>query len=144
MESLMEHEDIQRYIYSFGYPEHRLYMKAICQQINTPSQCIYELQIELQMECEDVSHIQYLHTKYTSCKLAELFRITKRCNCCTRHSYYKPNLCPVEINAKTNPNPHYSIDSNTCVCDCRSLSRDLYYAYWYKIGPPLHERYSYH
>ena len=27
-------EDIIRHIYSFGYPEHRIYMKQLCKQLN--------------------------------------------------------------------------------------------------------------
>lgn len=131
MESLMEHEDIKRYIYSFGYPEHRIYMKAICQQINTPYDFISQLYREWDGYVA-LSMTQYLHTRYSSCELHHLYLITKRCNCCTRHSYYKPNLSAIQQNTKTNPNPHYSIIySTTCSCHCRSLSRQIYNAYWY-------------
>lgn len=130
MESFMEHEDIKRHIYSFGYPKHRIYMKEICKRINTPYDFIYQLNREWD-GYDALSMTQYLHTRYSYIELKQLYLITKRCNCCTRHSYYKPNLCAIQLNAKTNPNPHYSIYSTTCVCHCRSLSRHIYYAYWY-------------
>ena len=137
MDQLFENKDIMRLIYSFGYPQHRIYMKQLCYQMDTvltgynitpknwPKDCI-----------GGESLCSFLARTKSRDELIDMYHIYKNCHCCTRHCYYKPNLYELNENIKINPNPHYAIPPNGmskkkfygCKCGCRSYIREVYSA----------------
>jgi hypothetical protein len=120
-------EDIVRHIYSFGYPEHRLYMKQLCKEINSVlSGNIYpvgwpENRIGGEALCT------FLQREKTYEELIDLYETYKNCKCCTRHCCYKPKLATMDYNCKLNPNPYYTRKYYKCNCQCRALMRHVYF-----------------
>lgn len=122
-------EDIIRHIYSFGYPEHRIYMKQLCKQLNRVlSGDIHptgwpENRIGGEALCT------FLQREKTYEELIDLYYTYKNCKCCTRHSCYKPNLAEMDYNHKLNPNPYYTKKRKyyNCQCQCRVLVRHVYF-----------------
>ena len=133
--------DLQRHIYSFGYPELRTHMKNICKQINTD-----ESLIDLNNWVNDInlkrlngggliSLDKYIRKNCSKHDIIAMYDICKRCHCCTRHACYKPKLFQKQKNSKLQPNPYYIKENiflnDACPCICRHISRFLYRAYWY-------------
>lgn len=128
-------DDILRDVYSFGYPNHRVYMKDICTLIGTNHETIHkdlsylwELNGELEWH-GGTSMDKFIKTQFTQTDILHMFHYYKKCRCCTRHSYYKPDIKCRQLNPKPAHNPHYTRD-NTCSCPCRHMSRHLYCAYF--------------
>lgn len=127
-------DDILRDVYSFGYPNHRVYMKDICAMIETNHDTIHnnlsyawERNGELDLS-GGASMSEFIRRHFNRHEILYMFRRYKNCRCCTRHSYYKPDIKCRQHNPKPTHNPHYTYDS-TCSCPCRHMSRHLYSAY---------------
>jgi hypothetical protein len=130
LKHIFKNDDIIRYIYSFGYPEHRKHIKNIMFQIKTD---IYYLSRVILSDWSEtyiglpLQH--YFDLCYKKDEIKTFYLKYKTCRCCTRHSYYKPDLINHNYNEKQNP--CYYDDSKTCECecDCRHMSRILYKSY---------------
>jgi len=121
---IFENEDIMRHIYSFGYPEHRIYMKQLCKEINTDLPDLSNWK-QNRINLEIMS--TYLKRTYKRVELIELNHKYNKCRCCTRHSYNKPNLLNRELNLRLRQKPYYE---NICKCNCRHITRHIFKAYW--------------
>lgn len=119
-------EDIIRYIFSFGYPQHRTYMKELCKDINTH---LKEIKGWRKNRVNHESLCEYIYRTHNEREIIEVYKNYKSCCCCTRHSFYKPNLFRKEENHKVYPNIHYSVN-NVCVCNCRHITRQIYNSFW--------------
>jgi hypothetical protein len=135
MEQVMNNVDLIRLIYSFGYPKHRQYMKCIVNQFA----CEEDVR-RFNMECIMDDWVLYFESQYypsaidmflsdlfNSQQQKALLRQMIKCKCCTRHSHNKPILLndriiyyPTTIKHKRDP---------YCNCNCRSLSRSLWFCY---------------
>lgn len=126
----MENEDLKRYIYSFGYPSHRVFMRQICNELNTTLTEPTEILGWPEESNDGESLCCFVNRTYTKQQIVELFNAYRWCYCCTRHSYYKPTLFSAEKNDKLDPNPHYTYQEE-CQCNCRNTCRHLYVGYWH-------------
>lgn len=128
-------DDILRDVYSFGYPNHRVYMKEICQEIELNHETIhkylsYAWEQNGELELYDGNSMSdYIKRQFHRHEIMHMFRYYKKCRCCTRHSHYKPDITRQQRNPKPDHNPHYTHDT-TCLCSCRHMSRHLYSAYF--------------
>lgn len=125
-------DDIIRDIYSFGYPNHRVYMKDICKRIESNHDTLdkYLSDSWYQNSLHDNHNTPmdiFIKTQFTQTEMVNMFNYYKKCRCCTRHSYYKPDIKRQHFNPKPEYNPHYTNDT-TCLCTCRHMSRHLYSA----------------
>lgn len=135
MEQLFENKDIMRLIYSFGYPEHRIYMKKLCYKLDTVLSNLYITHWPKKRICNEPLST-FLARERTRYELIFMYKAYKKCQCCTRHCYYKPNLTTKNENTKLNPNPYYSNVPNGmsktkfygCKCLCRLYIRHVYTA----------------
>jgi hypothetical protein len=120
-------EDIMRHIYSFGYPEHRVYMKQLSKDIHINGNINPIGWPENRLKGEALC--VFLRRK-TYEELIDLYKTYKQCRCCTRHCYYKPNLVTMNENVKLEPNPYYSYENlnELCPCKCRHNLRLVYRA----------------
>lgn len=126
MEKLFENNDIMRLIYSFGYSEHRHYMKEMSKSI----------------VCEDYDPIGWPEKRVNNeslctflkrkswIELIDLYNRYNKCHCCTRHSYFKPKLFEMRLNPKIIPNPYYTTYDKSTECACRHRSRLVFIVYW--------------
>ena len=122
-------DDIIRYIYSFGYPQHRNYMNQLCKVINTNLKEIKGWQTN---RVDHESLCVYIYRTHHKKEIIELYKNYKSCRCCTRHSFYKPNLFRKEENHKVYPNIHYS-NTHECLCNCRHITRQIYNSFWMEL-----------
>ena len=130
LKEMFDNEDIIRYIYSFGYPEYRSHMDNICFQINTTHQHItYQLFGEWNDSMTSESLGVYCRENYERPKILELYKKYMKCYCCTRHSYYKPDILKKKYNKKKEI-CYYQSDETGCECECRHMTRHLYTSYW--------------
>ena len=120
-------EDIIRYIYSFGYPQHRTYMNQISKDINIK---LKEIKGWPKNRVNHESLCEYVYRTHNETEIIELYRNYKSCHCCTRHSFYKPKLFSKEENHKVYPNIHYS-HNYECRCNCRHITRQIYNSFWF-------------
>lgn len=137
MEKLFENKDIMRHIYSFGYPEHRNYMKRLSYEMDTN---LTGFNITPKDWPKDRRHgeslCSFLAREKSRSELIDMYHMYKNCHCCSRHCYYKPNLYELNENPKLIPNPHYETTPTgmcklkfyTCKCNCRSYIRHVYTA----------------
>lgn len=118
-------EDIIRHIYSFGYPEHRMYMKQLCKDIHINGNIN---PIGWPQNRRNGEALCVFLRRKTYEELIDLYKTYKQCQCCTRHCYYKPNL--VNEHVKLEPNPYYSYVNlnDVCNCKCRHNLRIVYNA----------------
>jgi len=129
MDKLFQNEDIMRYIFSFGYPQHRNYMNQVCKDINTNLKCIKDWP---KNRVNHESLCDFIYRTHNDKEIIELYNIYKRCHCCTRHSSYKPNIISKQENNKTYPNHHYNDNQkHECLCNCRHITRQIYASFWY-------------
>lgn len=127
-------DDIIRDIYSFGYPNHRVYMKSVCEMIESNHDPLDKYLSDAwykngQHDHHDTPMSTFIKTQFTQTDILYMFHYYKKCRCCTRHSYYKPDIKYQQQNPKPDYNPHYTHD-DTCSCSCRHMSRHLYSAYF--------------
>lgn len=124
-------DDIIRDIYSFGYPNHRKYMKDICRMIESNHTSIHKhLHDSWYRNNTAIPITEFINAEFTQTEIVVMFQYYKKCKCCTRHSYYKPNIKSQHFNPKPAYNPHYNTHNITCYCPCRNMSRHLYLAYF--------------
>lgn len=72
----------------------------------------------------------FIRNNYSNQNIKIYFNRCVRCNCCKRHSRYKPNLELLRFNDKPEINdPDELIYNCDCGCPCRHISRALYVAY---------------
>lgn len=128
--ALMKNDDLKRYIYSFGYCGHRVFMRQICNELNTTLTEPTEILGWPQESLDGESLCCFVNRTYTKEQIIELFNLYRYCYCCTRHSYYKPTLFSAKKNDKPDPNPHYTYQEE-CSCNCRNTCRHLYVGYWH-------------
>jgi hypothetical protein len=137
MEQIMENEDIKRVIYSFGYPEHRFYMKDLSTRLNTNLEPIKEISDAWEYDQGEIGNSMsyYIQCRFTKDQMIQMYHKTRRCYCCTRHAHYKPDLLRRELNSNNSPNdqPEYSYNEE-CYCNCRHMCRHVYRAYTNKFG----------
>ena len=134
MDQVMNNIYLLRIIYSFGYPEHRLYMKRIVDDFKDEQNTR-----EFNMECimDDWAlyyQSQYYHSGFDML-LSDLFNRQQqkvllfqmiKCKCCTRHSHNKPILLNDRIIYYPTSIKH---TKDECYCHCRHLSRNLWHCY---------------
>ena len=134
-------DDIIRHIYSFGYAEHRIYMKEMSKSIHVCGD--YDPIGWPQNRVNGELLNTFLIRTHTRNELIDLFNKYNRCKCCTRHACFKPNLFNMELNPRLKPNPYYRYNVKEdfifyptkyhfCLCKCRHNSRHVYVAYWLK------------
>ena len=125
-------DDIIRDIYSFGYPNHRVYMRNTCDSISSTHHPIQEvIQDAWDEEGGGECMSEIIKSQFIPTDILYMFHYYKKCRCCTRHSYYKPDIKCQQFNPKPNYNPHYNRDyTDECACVCRHMSRHLYSAYY--------------
>jgi len=124
-------DDIIRDIYSFGYPTHRVYMRDICTSIGS-NHHIIDNRINAYWNenyQEGGSMTLFIKKHFTKRDILYIFHYYKKCRCCTRHSYYKPDIRHQQFNPKPEQTPYY-IHDDTCSCTCRHMSRHLFNAYF--------------
>lgn len=132
-------DDIIRHIFSFGYPEHRTYMKQLSKEINVCGDYDpigwSENRVNGELLCN------FLRRTHTRNEIIHLFNTYKKCKCCTRHACFKPDLFNMKLNPRLNPNPYYRYKDehifyptkyHFCLCKCRHNIRHVYVAYWLK------------
>ena len=83
-------DDIIRHIYSFGYAEHRIYMKEMSKSIQVCGD--YDPMGWPQNQVNDELLSTFLIRTHTRNEIINLFNTYKRCKCCTRHACFKPGL----------------------------------------------------
>ena len=128
MEQLFENKDIMRLIYSFGYAEHRHYMKEMSKSIRVCGN--YDPIGWPENRVNDEALPTFLKRKSRT-ELIDLYNRYNKCRCCTRHSYFKPKLFEMRLNPKITPNPYYKTDETTeCACVCRHRARLVFIVYW--------------
>jgi len=122
-------EDVVRHIMSYGYKEHKEYMKEICVKLDRST--ILNKNFEI-IENE----FQNTHSDFTQLLmdvdkniLVKLFKQCTRCNCCTRHCHKRPKYLKGTISKDILT---YTENYNDgCICKCRQLSRFICEAYPY-------------
>lgn len=138
MEQIMENEDIKRVIYSFGYPEHRCYMKEISTRLNTNLEsikAIIDACEDEQDDQDDNSMSYYIKCRFKKDQMIQMYHQTRRCYCCTRHANYKPDLFRGDLNSNKSPNdPQEHSYNEECYCYCRHMCRYVYRVYKNKFG----------
>lgn len=135
MEQIMENEDIKRLIYSFGYSEHRCYMKEISTRLNTNLESIKAIIDACDYDQDDNSMSYYIKCRFKKDQMIQMYNQTRRCYCCTRHSNYKPDLLRGDLNSNNSPNDQQEHSYNEeCSCYCRHMCRYVYRVYKNKFG----------
>tara|TARA_B110000114_G_C15037965_1_gene375782 strand:+ start:683 stop:1159 length:477 start_codon:yes stop_codon:yes gene_type:complete len=143
MDKVVNNLDLIRYIYSFGYPEHRFYMKMIIFHIkNKKNKMIHNIDCILRDWEFYESSLYYgaiydlfLHKLLNKQTQFKLIKQLGKCCCCNRHCQNKPKVVDNEI-VYHYDNKHYDIDKE-CNCNCRILSRDLYHIHSFQH--PFHD-----
>ena len=122
-------EDIQRHIFSFGYVEHRKYMKHLCEKLERGKVLQHNIDILVnEFNDGDNPSLSHLLKKVDTDILDKLFNQCVRCNCCTKHC----NKRPIYIGGKTlSCTENYDVG---CYCKCRQLSRFIQRSYDYYDG----------
>jgi MinD superfamily P-loop ATPase len=119
-------EEIQRHIFSFGYAEHRKYMKQLCKKLERDKVLQYNIDVlTSQYNWGGISSFEALLKEVDPDILEKLFNQCVRCNCCTRHC----NKRPIYIDSsELTFTENYD---DTCHCKCRQVSRQIVKAYDY-------------
>ena len=135
MNQVMNNVDLLRLIFSFGYSNHRQYMREIVNEFKSDDD-----NRKFNMECIMDDWTLYVESQYyhsgINMFLADLFNnqqqkslLTQmiKCKCCTRHAHNKPIMLNdrfiyYETSIKYTKDPH-------CDCHCRHLSRNLWFCY---------------
>ena len=106
-------EDLKRIIFSFGYPEHRVFTCNLTR----------ELQVDMNTFQYDGSITEHIE-KCTVMEQLTWLDYFNRCRCCSRHSHYKPyinanygGIYPVNMGRIPEGNVV------ECNCSCRSFAR---------------------
>lgn len=142
MNELFENEDIMRHIYSFGYTEHRTYMKELSEKINTVLTGNMEPIGWPHNRVNGEALCTFLYRENTRDELICLYNKYNNCKCCTRHCCFKPKLYDFDANPKLEPNPYYTYTNppdglmvptkyHHCMCKCRTHLRHVYMALVY-------------
>jgi len=117
--------DVTRHIYSFGYPEHRQYMKQLCEKIERGKVLDYNINIITNQHRYGRISFEELLKEVDPDILEKLFNQCVRCNCCTKHCNKRPKyLFGEELNRAEN----YDVN---CPCKCRQFSRSIKKCYEY-------------
>jgi hypothetical protein len=144
MNELFENKDILRLIYSFGYPTHRIYMKELSEKINNVLTGNMDPIGWPKNRVHGEALCTFLYREKTYDELICLYNKYKKCQCCTRHCYYKPKLYYLDENHKLEPNPYYTYTNppdgrfmvptiyHHCTCKCRTHMRHVYMALVYQ------------
>lgn len=124
-------EDLKRHIFSFGYPEHREFMKSLKKILHVD--CKPFMRRYARNHNWRVMN-QYILHEYTETEILRYIHYYNRCRCCTRHSHFKPILKNVDgmIHIYENDNNipgHVMIRDHSCQCHCRYLMRQMTDAY---------------
>jgi len=75
MEQIMENEDIKRVIYSFGYPEHRFYMKDLSTRLNTNLEPIKEISDAWEYDQGEIGNSMsyYIQCRFTKDQMIQMY-----------------------------------------------------------------------
>jgi len=122
--------DLKRLIYSFGYPEHRVYMKEIVEYFKHQA-----FKREHNLKCIRRDFQVNIHVSPCPLRqlLPELFNITQHeillnqmidCRCCTNHSHSKPVRGGDGYYTSEAP----KTQKEDCSCGCRNMARILLYS----------------
>jgi hypothetical protein len=134
MEQVMNNLDIIRLIYSFGYPNHRIYMKQIVDTFKD-EQANREFNMECIIDDWNLYHQSKYYLSSMNILLSDLFNRSQqtillvqmiKCKCCTRHCHNKPFILNGNIIYKPNRIKYTMYD---CNCNCRHISRELFKCY---------------
>ena len=109
-------EDVVQHIMSYGYKEHKEYMKDICVKLDRSrilNQNIEIIEYEYQFCGTSYQEMLINTDKFI---LLKLFRQCIRCNCCTRHCHKRPKYLDNTLTYTENYN-------DGCTCKCRQLAR---------------------
>lgn len=134
--------DVIRLICSFGYPEHKTYMKEVCAEVRHQLSVLNHNMGLLQKEKLKMilpTGTQWF-LKYEADKnvLHDFFQQCIRCCCCSKHCNNRPtNYLTDEVSVGEN----FS-SGEPCHCKCRSISRDIKRALYENYYPdyPKHRR----
>ena len=120
---VFENKDLVDLIYGFG-PGHRDQMKKVYDSFKTSTRCLLS----------PVPNAMKYHPSYD--KFVKFF-VQKRCMCCSRHCYNKPNISLEDGilvyhygNGLQVPESRYSLDCD-CACrhNCRNIIEKLLFEY---------------
>ena len=122
---VFDNQDLVRLIYSFGFPEHRLHTKKVCNRLLYHHYCRTDKPLAKDL----LSPVPNLMKHHREWKLYVEFFVYKRCMCCSRHSHRKPSIYLEEGtivfdwgNETVVPE---AIDRNDCDCVCRHKCRRI-------------------
>ena len=135
MDKVLGNEDIMRHIYSFGYPEHRFYMKCIQfhmkdKKYNITNNMHYILDdwsFYVDSQIYGAIYDLFLHKLLNKKNQKKLIKQLGTCYCCNRHCQNRPRVVFDEI-IYHDDGKKYQKDEE-CQCMCRQMSRDLLHIY---------------
>ena len=116
---VFENKDLVRLIYGFG-PEHRTHMKKVCYSIQYPI-------VDRNNGKALLSPVpNYLKYNIGWVKYVQFF-LKKRCHCCSRHCYKKPNIYlekgMIVYDYGDRKRVPECKNMGDCDCDCRHACR---------------------
>ncbi len=128
---VFENQDLVRLIYSFGFPEHRLHTKKVCNQLLNR----HYHRTDRSLAKDLLSPLPNMMKHHKEWKLYVGFFIYRRCRCCSRHSHRKPNISLEEGTIVFDWGNHTMVpeamDRNDCDCECRHRCRRIMYTLAY-------------
>lgn len=128
--------DAIRLICSFGYPEHKEYMREIGSQLT--GRLAYNMSILLEDEYEyrnKQGRLGFLMEEVDAAVLKELFKQCTKCCCCSKHLHNRPTRHDTD---EVSVGENFNTD-DPCHCRCRQIARDIRRAVMIKDfhEPPL-------
>ena len=137
--TVFANEDLKRNIFSFGYPEHREFMKSLTESLKVDCMPFIRMYKE---NCNDRCMGKYILDEYTESEILSSIHYFNRCRCCTRHSHYQPRFEIVDgitaIYMDTHYT-HYNNHKNVCECRCQTIARHMINAYCEYTGITCHQ-----
>ncbi len=134
--------DLRRLIFSFGSVDHRKFTKTLNilkYNARKHASCYYGKELLSPVPRQIMrSRRKYSYLFPANDRMIQefiLFYKTKRCVCCSRHSYKKPDILLVKETEMLAFVPYVSrfvpeeMDHSDCECDCRHTCRFL----WHKL-----------
>jgi len=122
---VFDYQDLVRLIYSFGFPEHRLHTKKVCNQL------LYHhyRRTDKPLAKDLLSPVPNLMKHHRDWNLYVDFFVYKRCMCCSRHSHRKPSISLEEgtivFDWGNETMVPEAMDRNDCDCECRHNCRRI-------------------